>query len=149
MRAVVQRVQNSSIIVKERLIASIGPGLTVLLGIRKGDRETDVIYIMDKIMQLRIFPDNEGKMNWSLMDIDGEILLISQFTLYADARKGRRPGFSAAEEPDQALALFERAVNHVRQTGLKIKTGVFGADMLVNIENNGPCTILLDSEKIF
>jgi D-tyrosyl-tRNA(Tyr) deacylase len=135
--------------VKERLIAAVGPGLTVLLGIKKGDREADAAYIMDKIINLRIFSDNEGKMNLSLADIDGEILLVSQFTLYADVRKGRRPSFTLAEDPDQALLLFDWAVNYIKQTGLKVKTGVFGADMLVNIGNEGPCTILLDSEKLF
>jgi D-tyrosyl-tRNA(Tyr) deacylase len=149
MRAVVQRVQSSSVAVKERLIADIGPGLTVLLGIKKGDREADAAYIMDKIINLRIFSDNEGKMNLSLADIGGEILLISQFTLYADVRKGRRPSFTMAEDPDPALLLFDWAVNYIKQAGLKVTTGVFGADMLVNIGNDGPCTILLDSEKLF
>jgi D-tyrosyl-tRNA(Tyr) deacylase len=105
--------------------------------------------MMDKILNLRIFEDENGKMNRSLLDVQGELLLVSQFTLYGDCRKGRRPGFDMAELPEAALPLFNYCLNYVKEQGLKVQTGIFGANMKLSIENQGPCTIILDSEKIF
>lgn len=124
-------------------------GLTVLLGIKKGDNEKDAEYMVDKIVNLRIFEDDEGKMNRSLLDVKGEILLVSQFTLYGDIRKGRRPSFTEAELPEKAQELFDYCVKSLRDMGIKVETGVFAAHMQVNIGNDGPCTILLDSERVF
>lgn len=144
-----QRTLNSSVTVDDTIISAIGPGLTVFLGIKQGDNEKDAAYIMDKIINLRIFEDIAGKMNLSLIDIKGEILLISQFTLYGDVRKGRRPSFSSAELPELAEPLFNYSVDYVKQNGIMVKTGVFGADMKINLTNDGPCTIILDSEREF
>jgi len=119
------------------------------LGIKRGDSEEDARYLLDKIIHLRIFNDSQDKMNLSLMDVKGEILLISQFTLYGDARKGRRPSFTEAEVPELAGPLFDYCINYLHNKGIKVETGVFGGDMLVGINNDGPCTILLDTEKIF
>ena len=149
MRAVVQRTNFSKVTIEEKEIGSINSGLMVLLGIKKGDDEKDATYVMDKIINLRIFEDEEGKMNLSLVDIKGEILLVSQFTLYGDARKGRRPSFSAAELPEAAQPLIEFCISYLRDAGIHVETGKFGADMQVYIDNDGPCTILLDSEKQF
>jgi D-tyrosyl-tRNA(Tyr) deacylase len=149
MRAVVQRTTGSRVMVEEKEIARIGKGLMVLLGIKKGDSAEDADYMMNKIINLRIFPDEDDKMNLSLLDIAGEVLLVSQFTLYGDSRKGRRPGFSDAELPELALPLFAYSVRWLAQAGIKVATGEFGADMMVEIDNDGPCTILLDSEKLF
>lgn len=149
MRAVIQRTTGSQVLVNHQEVASIGKGLMVLLGIKKGDSTKDADYIINKIINLRIFPDNNGKMNLSLLDISGEVLLVSQFTLYGDARKGRRPGFSDAELPEAALPLFEYSAKLLRQAGIKVQTGEFGANMMVKINNDGPVTILLDSEKLF
>lgn len=149
MRAVVQRVSSSEVRVSGELRGRIERGLTVLLGIKRDDSEAEGNYLLEKIINLRIFPDEEGKMNRSLLDIEGEILLVSQFTLYGDARKGRRPSFTEAELPEAAEGLFEYCVDSLRRRGLRVETGVFGADMQLSIENDGPCTILLDSEKVF
>ena len=149
MRAVVQRTKRSRVSVECIEKAAINTGLMVLLGIKRGDRTADGEYLMDKIMNLRIFADANGKMNRSLLDISGEMLMVSQFTLYGDARTGRRPSFIQAEQPDTALALFDYCTNYLRDKGIKVETGVFGADMQVDIQNDGPCTILLDSEKLF
>jgi len=149
LRAVVQRTTVSRVLVNNREIASIDKGLMVLLGIKKGDSTSDADYLMDKIINLRIFPDENDKMNLSLLDIGGEMLLVSQFTLYGDTRKGRRPSFSEAELPDAALPLFEYCTTLLQQAGVKIQTGEFGADMSVEIDNDGPCTILLDSARQF
>jgi len=121
----------------------------VLLGIKKGDRESDADYLMDKLINLRIFEDEAGKMNRSLLEAGGSVLMVSQFTLYGDARKGRRPSFTEAEEPARAEALFDYCVDWLRGRDLNVATGVFGADMLVAIENDGPVTILLDSDRNF
>ena len=149
MRAVVQRTTVSRVLVNNQEIARIDKGLMVLLGIKKGDSNRDADYLMDKIINLRIFPDENGKMNLSLLDIGGEILLVSQFTLYGDVRKGRRPSFTEAELPDAALPLFEHCATQLQQAGVNVKTGEFGADMIVEITNDGPCTILLDSARQF
>jgi len=149
LRAVVQRTRHSRVLVNDINKAEIQEGLIVLLGIKKGDSYADGEYLMDKVMNLRIFEDKNGKMNSSLTDIKGELLMVSQFTLYGDARKGRRPSFTDAEAPDAALSLFDYCVQYVRDREIKVETGVFGAEMQVYIQNDGPCTILLDSEKLF
>ncbi|MBO8159299.1 D-aminoacyl-tRNA deacylase [Thermosyntropha sp.] len=149
MRAVVQRTNHSMVTVEGQVKGEIKQGLTVLLGIKKGDTEKDAEYIIDKIVNLRIFEDEKGKMNLSLLDVGGEILLVSQFTLYGDARKGRRPSFTEAELPEKAQELFDYSLEILRSMDIKVETGVFGADMKVLIENDGPCTILLDSERLF
>ena len=149
MRAVVQRVLNSHVTVDEKIVGKIGKGLLVLLGIGKGDNQKDVKYIADKVVNLRIFEDENGKFNLSLLDIEGEILVVSQFTLYGDARKGRRPSFIEAALPEDAVRLYEEFVEYVGEYGLKVETGVFQEHMIVHIENDGPVTILLDSKKLF
>ena len=123
MRAVVQRTTGSRVLVNDQEIARINNGLMVLLGIKRGDSTSDADYLMDKIINLRIFPDENDKMNLSLLDVNGEILLVSQFTLYGDARKGRRPSFSNAELPDAALPLFEYSTNILHEAGIKVQTG--------------------------
>lgn len=148
MRAVVQRSGNSKVICNDLLIGEIERGLVLLLGIKVGDSEKDIDYLMDKIINLRIFADEEGKMNHSLIDIKGEILIVSQFTLYGDVRKGRRPSFTQAALPEQAVYLYNYAINYLNEKGIAVQSGEFGGDMQVFIENDGPCTILLDSEKI-
>lgn len=149
MRAIVQRSRHSQVIVDQTEISRIDQGLMVLLGIKKGDRESDADYLMDKLINLRIFEDEAGKMNRSLLEAGGSVLMVSQFTLYGDARKGRRPSFTEAEEPARAEALFDYCVDWLRGRDLNVATGVFGADMLVAIENDGPVTILLDSDRNF
>lgn len=148
VRAVVQRTVSSRVKVKNEFIAEIGPGLTVLLAVKKGDTIKDADYIMDKIFNLRIFEDSEGKMNLSLLETGGALLLVSQFTLYGDARKGRRPGFSDAEDPEPARAMIDYCFERARLKGIEVATGQFGGEMLVQINNHGPVTILLDSEKL-
>lgn len=149
MRAVVQRVKKSKVVIDGITVGEISQGLMVLLGVGKEDTEKDVTYLAEKIAGLRIFTDAEDKMNLSVQDIQGEILVVSQFTLYADCRKGKRPGFSDAALPDQAIPLYEMFVARLKEMGLTVATGEFGADMLVSIDNDGPVTILLDSGKIF
>lgn len=149
MRAVVQRVKKSRVIVEGRLVGEINKGFNVLLGISKEDTKEDLKYIKDKIINLRVFEDENDKMNLSLLDIKGDILAISQFTLYGDCRKGRRPNFMNAMGGDEAKALYEEFVKMLKESGLKIETGEFGAHMNVEIENDGPVTILLDSKKEF
>lgn len=147
MRAVVQRTMGSRVLVSNQEIARIDKGIMVLLGIKKGDSTSDADYLMEKIINLRIFPDESDKMNLSLLDIGGEVLLVSQFTLYGDTRKGRRPSFTEAELPDAALPLFEYCTSLLQQAEVNVQTGEFGADMIVEISNDGPCTILLDSAR--
>ena len=149
MRAVVQRVKKSRVIVEGRLVGEINKGFNVLLGISKEDTIEDLKYIKDKIINLRVFEDENDKMNLSLLDIKGDILAISQFTLYGECRKGRRPNFMNAMGGDEAKALYEEFVKMLKESGLKIETGEFGAHMNVEIENDGPVTILLDSKKEF
>ncbi|MDD3212614.1 MAG: D-aminoacyl-tRNA deacylase [Eubacteriales bacterium] len=149
MRAVVQRVLRASVAVRDQITGEIGKGLMVLVGVENGDGEKDAAYIADKVQNLRIFEDDAGKMNRSLMDVGGAILAVSQFTLLGDARDGRRPSFIRAEQPGAADALYQRVVNGWREQGLVVETGVFGADMAVSLVNDGPVTILLDSRKLF
>ena len=149
MRAVVQRVTDADVSVENQVKGSIGRGFVVLLGVEEGDNETDADYIAEKVSGLRVFDDSEGKMNLSVTDIGGEILSVSQFTLLADARKGRRPSFIRAAQPAEANRLYEYFNEKVREKGVTVAEGVFRADMLVRINNDGPVTILLDSRKLF
>ena len=149
MRAVVQRVTYSSVEVDGEIVGEINKGFNVLLGISKEDTEEDMKYIKDKIINLRVFSDENDKMNLSLLDIKGEILLISQFTLYGDARKGRRPNFMNALGGEEAKKFYDKFIEMMKETGLKVQTGIFGADMKVDIKNDGPVTILLDSSRNF
>lgn len=149
MRAVVQRTKSSSVTVDGRLVGSIGHGLTVLLGVGDGDTPKDAVYLADKIVGLRIFHDETGKMNCSLKDVGGSLLVVSQFTLYGDCRKGRRPGFDQAAPPEEAKVLYEYFLSLCREKDLTVAAGEFQAEMLVALENDGPVTILLDSQKLF
>lgn len=146
MKVLLQRVSQASVSVDGNDVGRIGRGLVALVGVARGDSEEDVRYLVDKTVNLRIFPDEAGKFNLSLMDVGGELLLVSQFTLISDTRKGRRPSFTEAAEPVEAEALFNRFVDLARGTGLKIETGQFQQHMLVRIDNDGPVTILLDSK---
>lgn len=146
MKAVVQRVKNSSVLIEGNIKAEIGKGLNVLLGIGQDDTQKDAKYLADKIMKLRIFADQNDKMNLSLQDINGEILVISQFTLYGDCRKGNRPSFSQSAPPDEAKKLYEYFVQYIKNKyKTDVKTGQFGSMMDVNIANDGPVTLILES----
>ncbi len=149
MRAVVTKVLHAGVEVGGRVIAEIGRGLLVLLGSEQGDTQEDIRYIVAKVTGLRIFEDAQDKMNLSLADTGGEILLVSQFTLLGDARKGRRPSFIGAGAPAQAETIYDQTVQAFKQTGFPVKTGVFRAHMCVSSLNDGPVTILLDSRKLF
>jgi len=149
MRAIVQRVSSSKVEVDKKIIGSINKGLNVLVGISKEDTLEDLNYIKDKILNLRIFEDENEKMNLSVLDIKGELLIISQFTLYGDCRRGRRPNFMNAEGGDKAKEAYNNFIELLKDSGLKIETGEFGANMKVDIQNDGPVTIMLDSKKIF
>jgi D-tyrosyl-tRNA(Tyr) deacylase len=149
MRAVVQRVARARVRVGDRTVGEIGQGLLVLLGVGRGDTEVDAAYLAEKIVHLRIFEDAEGKMNRSLLDIGGEMLVVSQFTLYGDCRRGRRPSYSEAAPPEHARALYEYFVERARQYGPRVETGIFQEMMDVELVNVGPVTVLLDSRKQF
>jgi len=149
MRAVVQRVRRAAVRVDGETVGEIGPGLLVLVGAGQRDGEPDVAWLTKKVCGLRIFRDEEGRMNRSLLDTGGELLAVSQFTLYGDCRKGRRPSFSTAMLPEPAEALYERFVAVLREAGVRVATGRFGAMMDVELVNDGPVTLLLDSEKLF
>lgn len=151
MRAVVQRVSRASVRVDGALIGEIEKGLLLLLGVGKEDTKEDLDYIYEKTLKLRIFEDENGKMNLSLLDVGGDIQVVSQFTLYGDARKGRRPSFSSSASPDIAECYYEELIERFRNTdGLgKVATGEFGADMKVELLNDGPVTIMLDSKRLF
>ena len=149
MRAVVQRVASSKVIVDESTIGEINKGLLILLGVTHEDTSKDVDYLLDKIVNLRIFEDENDKMNLSLKDVNGELLVVSQFTLYGDCRKGRRPNFTNAAKPDLATSLYEEFIDKAKKEGIKVGTGKFGAHMMVDLVNDGPVTILIVSEKTF
>lgn len=149
MRAVVQRVTEASVTVEEKTIGSIGPGLLVLLGVEQGDTEKDGAYLAEKLAGLRIFEDSDDKMNLSVQQAGGSILLVSQFTLLGDVRHGRRPSFTKAAPPKEADALYEDLAEKLRRRGIPVATGQFQAHMEVALVNDGPVTILLDSRKVF
>ena len=149
MRAVVQRVSSAKVTVEERVTGEIGAGLLVLLGVEQGDDPSDLQYITAKIRDLRIFADEAGKMNLSVLDTRGAVLVVSQFTLSGDARNGRRPSFATAAPPQIARALYEEVVRELKASGLRVETGEFQAMMQVALVNDGPVTILLDSRKTF
>lgn len=144
MRAVLQRVRNGRVKVNQDTLAEIGPGLVILLGVGHGDSEQEAQYLAEKIANLRIFEDQEGKMNLSVLDVAGEAIVVSQFTLYADTRKGRRPSFTAAAPPEIASPLVDRFADLLAQQGVPTQTGDFGAHMLVEIANDGPVTIWIE-----
>ena len=148
MRAVVQRVSEASVSIDGEVKGSIGKGYMVLLGIEDIDEEADLEYICDKIIGLRVFQDEQGKMNLSIEDVSGSVLLISQFTLYGDARKVRRPSFIKAARPEKAIPLYEKPIQRLKSS-VPVATGEFGADMKVSLINDGPVTILLDSKRTF
>jgi len=149
MRAVVQRVSRARVTVDGRTTGEIGAGLVVLLGVSAGDDEQAARYLADKIAELRIFEDEAGKMNRSLLETGGAVLAVSQFTLYGDCRKGRRPSFDRAARPDPARSLYEKFVGFLQQRGVHVEQGVFQAMMEVELVNDGPVTMLLDSERQF
>lgn len=149
MRAVLQRVSHAEVTVDGEQVAAIGRGYVVLLGVTHGDDDSDARYIADKIASLRLFEDEAGKINVGITDIGGEVLVVSQFTLYADCRKGRRPSFTDAAPPEVADRLYQRVAEMLREAGVPVQTGVFGAHMQVALVNDGPVTILLDSGKAF
>jgi D-tyrosyl-tRNA(Tyr) deacylase len=149
VRAVVQRVSSASVKVEGRAVAEIGRGLLVLLGVGNADQDADADFLAEKVANLRIFPDEAGAMNRSLLEVKGELLVVSQFTLYGDARKGRRPSFIDAAPPEEANRLYRRYVEKSRAVGLRVEEGVFRAMMDVALVNEGPVTVLLDSRKGF
>lgn len=149
MRAVVQRVSEASVSVDGADVGAIGPGLVVLLGVGQGDTEADAEFLAEKTLNLRVFPDDAGQMNRSVLDTAGQILAVSQFTLYGDARRGRRPSYIAAAPPEDAQRLYLHFLERLRLSGLRVAEGVFRAMMDVRLTNQGPVTILLDSRKLF
>ncbi|BBE31377.1 D-aminoacyl-tRNA deacylase [Tepiditoga spiralis] len=150
MRAVIQRVLNASVAVDEKTVGSIKNGILVLLGISPEDTEKDIKWLADKILGLRIFEDEQEKMNKSLLDINGELLIISQFTLYGDCRKGKRPSFTLSAKPELAKKMYDKFVNYIiNNYDIKVETGIFQADMKVSLVNDGPVTFMLDSTKLF
>lgn len=149
MRAVVQRVTKARVVVDGEEVGSIGQGLAVLLGVGEEDDAEHARYLAEKIANLRIFADDAGKMNRSVLEVGGEVLVVSQFTLYGDCRKGRRPNFTQAAGPEKAYSLYQLVIEYLRGYSLKVATGRFAAEMLVEIHNHGPVTILLDSSRVF
>ena len=149
MRAVIQRVERASVSVEGEIRGQIGAGFLVLIGVEAGDGDADFRYIAEKVPNLRVFEDEQGKMNRSLLDVGGELLAVSQFTLLGDARGGRRPSFITAARPETADPMYERLVADWRARGIRVETGVFGAHMKVSLVNDGPVTILLDSRRRF
>jgi D-aminoacyl-tRNA deacylase len=146
MKAVIQRVKQSSVYVENRLVSQIGFGLLVLLGVANDDEVVNADYLADKIVQLRIFEDEDGKMNRSLIQTGGEMMVVSQFTLFTDCRKGRRPSFTNAASPEKAEAMYEYFINKVSGMGVAVKSGIFRATMEVNLINEGPVTIIIKSQ---
>jgi D-aminoacyl-tRNA deacylase len=149
MIAVIQRVSLASVAIDGDVISSINKGLLILLGVAIDDTDDDLLWLAKKVAELRIFEDDEGKMNLSLMEIDGEALVVSQFTLLADYKKGRRPGFSKAATPEKAIPMYEKFMEELAKTGIAVKRGKFGADMKVSLLNDGPVTIVMDSSVKF
>ncbi|MPN56674.1 D-aminoacyl-tRNA deacylase [bioreactor metagenome] len=149
MRAVVQRVKHANVTVDNKVIGKIDNGILLLLGVESNDNEKDLEYMCDKVPNLRIFEDENGKMNKSLLDVNGSILVISQFTLLGDARKGRRPSFTEAAGPDKAIPMYEKFISNMKEKNIFTQEGKFGADMQVELINDGPVTILLDSKRVF
>ncbi len=147
MRIVLQRVREASVVVQDDVVGKIGQGVCLLVGIEKGDKEEGARYLARKTVELRIFPDDQGKMNRSLLDVRGEVLAVSQFTLVGSLNKGRRPSFDKAEEPAQAEHLFRYFVEQIRESGLKVETGIFAALMEVRIINDGPVTFILQDRE--
>lgn len=148
MRFVIQRVSSASVTVEKNITGEIGQGLVILAGFSHSDDETVIARLVEKTVNLRIFEDAEGKMNLSLPDVKGAVLLVSQFTLYADCRKGRRPSFTDAAAPEKARDLYQKTIQVFKSLGVEVRTGVFGAKMLVEINNDGPVTVMLDSREI-
>ncbi len=146
MRIVIQRVSQAKVTVQGKEVGAIGPGLCLFLGVAKGDTEEDSTYLVQKSVELRIFEDDEGKFNRTLLDVGGEILVVSQFTLYGDCTKGRRPSFSHAASPEEAERLYHQFVQKLREKGLKVATGEFQAKMEVSLVNSGPVTFIVDSK---
>ncbi|HJA02020.1 MAG TPA: D-tyrosyl-tRNA(Tyr) deacylase [Candidatus Gallimonas gallistercoris] len=144
MKFVAQRVASAALCVSGELVSEIGRGLVVYLGVKAGDNEKQAEKAMEKVALLRVFEDEAGKMNLSVRDVKGEVLLVSQFTLYGDSKKGNRPSFSEAERPERADALYEHAVSYLRSLGVPVQTGVFGADMQISQHNDGPVTIIFE-----
>lgn len=149
MRAVVQRVKRANVSVDNKIIGEISHGILLLLGVEGNDEEKDLEYMCDKVPNLRIFEDENGKMNRSLMDVGGSLLVISQFTLLGDARKGRRPSFTEAAQPEKAIPMYTKFIGSMKEKNIVTQEGEFGADMQVELVNDGPVTILLDSKKTF
>ncbi len=147
MRVVIQRVSSASVKIDGTVTGEIGPGLVLLLGIAKNDAPRDVEYVVDKCVQLRIFGDENGKMNLSLLDVHGDVLAISQFTLFGDTRKGRRPSFEGAAPPEHAEPLYELAIKRLKEHGIRVATGRFGAFMEVSLVNDGPVTLTVESRR--
>ena len=149
MRAVVQRVNEAKVIVGEKVVGAIGRGLLVFVGVGKSDTERDCEWLAEKVSGLRIFEDEEGKMNLSVKDVGGEVLVVSQFTLYGDCRRGRRPSFTEAAPPEEGRELYEKFINLLEKKGLRVEKGIFRAHMYVHLINDGPVTLLLDSSRLF
>ena len=149
MRAVIQRVSKAQVEVEQQVTGAIGTGLVVLLGIHRSDTDRDLVWMVDKVQHLRIFDDADGVMNRSLADVGGQLLVVSQFTLHGDCRKGRRPSWKDAAPPEQARPLYERFIVLCQERGIPVQSGIFQAEMHLSLTNSGPVTILLDSYKTF
>ncbi len=149
MRLLIQRVSQASVMVDNKIVGQIGRGLLVLCGFKKDEMNSNLGKMAEKCLNLRLFEDEQGKMNLSLLDISGELLVVSQFTLYANCRKGRRPGFDNSMPPDEAEKMYERLIKEFQMSGLKMESGIFGAKMDIALNNDGPVTIMLDDEKLF
>jgi len=147
MKVVLQRVKSAHVDIAGETVGSIGAGLLILLGVTHSDNPVDAEYLADKVIQLRIFPDNEGRMNRSLLDAGGNLLVVSQFTLYGDCRKGRRPSFDRAARPEQARVLYEYFIECLKSRNIAVETGVFQAEMEIHLINDGPVTLILESKR--